>query len=69
MFFLQQALCVLKNFKYLEACFQNLASYLNANERDQGLLCSFPLAKESAHANKVDQVIPRWAPIYSQITG
>lgn len=65
MVFLQQALCVLRNFKYLEACFQNLSSYLNANERDQGLLYSFPLAKESAHANNVDQVIPRRVPICS----
>lgn len=69
MFFLQQTLCVLKNFKYLEACFQNLASYLNANERDQGLSYSFPLAKGSAHANKVDQIIPRWVPICSHVTG
>lgn len=65
MVFLQQALCVLENFKYLEACFQNLPGYLNANERDQGLLYSFPLAKESAHANNVDQVILRRVPICS----
>lgn len=65
MFFLQQAVCGLKNFKYLEACFQILASYLNANERDQGLLYSFPLAKESGLANSVDQVIPRRVPICS----
>lgn len=66
MFFLQQALCVFKNFKYLEASFQNLASYLNANERDQGLMYSFLLANESAHANNVNQVIPRRVPICSR---
>lgn len=49
MFFLQQALCVFKNFKYIEKCFQNLASYLNANESDQRLLYNFPPAKETAH--------------------
>lgn len=69
MFFLQQGLCVFKNFKYIKACFQNLASYLNANESDQGLLYNFPLAKESAHANYADQVIPRWVLICLHVTG
>lgn len=69
MFFLQQALCVFKNFKYIEACFQNLASYLNANESAQGLLYNFRPAKESVHANYVDQVIPRRVLICLHVTG
>jgi len=69
MFFLQQALCVFENFKYIEACLENLASYLNASESDQGLLYSFPLVKESGRANYVDQVIPRRVLICLHVTG
>lgn len=43
MFFLQQSLRQLKTLEYLQACFENLAGYLNSNKGDEGLFVQFSM--------------------------